>query len=64
MATSRIGLDVLLTYPSSVFIMTLLYWQRDYICIVDPSNRICLLYLYVGTLKVFAVLPVHCRSSL
>lgn len=44
--------------------MTLLYWQRDYICIVDPSNRICLLYLYVGTLKVFAVLPVHCRSFL
>lgn len=38
-----------------------LYWKRDYICIVDPSNRICLLYMYVGTLKVSLVAVLHHR---
>ena len=61
MVTLKTGLDGLLTYPFMFSIELFLYWKRDYICIVDPSNRICLLYMYVGTLKVSLVAVLHHR---
>ena len=44
--TSRTRLVAMWIYPS------VLYVYGDRICIVDPSNRICLLHVYMGSVKV------------
>lgn len=51
--TSKTRLDALWIYPLQyTSFRPFLHLQRDCFCLVDPTSRVCLLHIYMGSFKV------------